>query len=314
MSEMVSITQDTGMGTACLACGYQRNPTDQGPDWACPSCGRAYAKTFHEVHGSPSGHAPNFSPERGERRDEAPAYHVSQMGPISWAAMFGAIPISLFALLIDESSRHQGFLTSIELVMPCIALALIYLCRDELLLEMGEYASFVPCFCLLCMMMGVGILAITNSHVFDDAMVWRKGMMFAIPFLLACAAVVWRLNAEVSQRHLWLIGSLLILVASIYGSGVLALGNRWFDHGLPTVYPATVISKHVGAGKGGTYYTVTLAPWGPVTHSHDIAIRPADYGALRPGFSIICMATHPGAFGVAWGQQVTCDDPSSVAR
>jgi hypothetical protein len=36
------------METVCQACGYQRKPTDQAPDWACPSCGKAYAKTSHE--------------------------------------------------------------------------------------------------------------------------------------------------------------------------------------------------------------------------------------------------------------------------
>lgn len=33
------------METVCQACGYQRKPTDQVPDWECPSCGKAYAKT-----------------------------------------------------------------------------------------------------------------------------------------------------------------------------------------------------------------------------------------------------------------------------
>lgn len=35
------------MDTVCQACGYQRKPTDQAPDWECPSCGKAYAKTSH---------------------------------------------------------------------------------------------------------------------------------------------------------------------------------------------------------------------------------------------------------------------------
>lgn len=36
------------METVCQACGYQRKPADQAPDWQCPACGRAYAKTSHE--------------------------------------------------------------------------------------------------------------------------------------------------------------------------------------------------------------------------------------------------------------------------
>jgi hypothetical protein len=36
------------METVCQACGYHRKPTDQVPDWECPSCGKAYTKTSHE--------------------------------------------------------------------------------------------------------------------------------------------------------------------------------------------------------------------------------------------------------------------------
>lgn len=36
------------MDTVCQACGYQRKPTDQAPDWQCPACGKAYEKTSHE--------------------------------------------------------------------------------------------------------------------------------------------------------------------------------------------------------------------------------------------------------------------------
>lgn len=43
--------------TVCQACGYQRKPTDQAPDWECPSCGKAYIKTSHASPGALSGDA-----------------------------------------------------------------------------------------------------------------------------------------------------------------------------------------------------------------------------------------------------------------
>lgn len=46
------------METVCNACGYQRKPTDQAPDWQCPACGKAYAKTMHSSHETVSGAAP----------------------------------------------------------------------------------------------------------------------------------------------------------------------------------------------------------------------------------------------------------------
>ena len=64
------------METVCQACGYQRRPTDQAPDWQCPSCGRAYAKTSQE---SPSPlviytQDSNPSPESVNRLHGGPSY------------------------------------------------------------------------------------------------------------------------------------------------------------------------------------------------------------------------------------------------
>jgi hypothetical protein len=145
-------------------------------------------------------------------------------------------------------------------------------------------------------------------------MTLRRGMLFAVPFLLACAAVFRRLNTEMPQHALILVGALLIAGASIYGYALAAFGNRWFDHGAPTVYQAMVSSKNVASGKGGTYYIVTLAPWGPVRHSHDIGVTRVDYEALRTGVSVVCMATYPGAFGLAWGAPVACDASTPAER
>lgn len=48
------------MDTVCQACGYQRKPTDQSPDWECPSCGKAYIKTSHESPRALSGYARRY--------------------------------------------------------------------------------------------------------------------------------------------------------------------------------------------------------------------------------------------------------------
>jgi predicted RNA-binding Zn-ribbon protein involved in translation (DUF1610 family) len=62
------------MGTICEACGYQRKPTDQAPDWQCPSCGKAYVKTMHDSHESVSDHAQSYPSALGTQRYEEPAY------------------------------------------------------------------------------------------------------------------------------------------------------------------------------------------------------------------------------------------------
>lgn len=51
------------METICQACGYQRKPTDQAPDWECPACGKAYSKTSHSSPASLPVRAQNSSPD-----------------------------------------------------------------------------------------------------------------------------------------------------------------------------------------------------------------------------------------------------------
>lgn len=59
------------MDTICHACGYQRKPTDQAPDWEYPSCGRAYVKTSQD---SSTSHEMFASSVRLDQ-SEAPVSH-----------------------------------------------------------------------------------------------------------------------------------------------------------------------------------------------------------------------------------------------
>jgi hypothetical protein len=68
------------MGTVCQACGYERKPTDQAPDWECPSCGKAYVKTSHDPHDSFSGSAPTFPSPSSYRLDEGSDYQQTPGG------------------------------------------------------------------------------------------------------------------------------------------------------------------------------------------------------------------------------------------
>lgn len=72
------------METICEACGYQRKPSDQAPDWQCPACGKAYAKTMHDSHGAASGSAPSFPAESPDPANEGFAYQ-----PVSGYVAFG---------------------------------------------------------------------------------------------------------------------------------------------------------------------------------------------------------------------------------
>jgi hypothetical protein len=87
------------MGTVCQACGYERKPTDQAPDWECPSCGKAYVKTAHDSHDSISGSrstAPSPSssrPDEGSGYRQAPrrsAFDGTGRASNKYGALFGA--------------------------------------------------------------------------------------------------------------------------------------------------------------------------------------------------------------------------------
>jgi predicted RNA-binding Zn-ribbon protein involved in translation (DUF1610 family) len=43
-----STIQGVGMEAVCQGCGHQREPHSSVPEWQCPSCGKAYAKTSHD--------------------------------------------------------------------------------------------------------------------------------------------------------------------------------------------------------------------------------------------------------------------------
>lgn len=293
------------METVCRACGYQRKPTDDAPDWECPSCGKAYAKTAHELPGPLVVYADN----------EGPGDHGSPNTSILLFSLLGSGLVATLVVLVDESSRYQWPLTALELVMPWIAVAAAYAYRESLSHELGEFSSVILCFNLCVLMIGVGMLASDHSLVFDAERVWPKGLLLAIPFGLACAAVVRRFDKHKTQRPQLLVWSLLIGVACVYGGALAALGNRWLDHSSSTVYSVNVIGKFVGSlGRGGTnhYYAVRLAPWGPVPKGNNLIVYPSEYSAMEPGRSVVCMAAHSGALGMAWGTQVSCAGQTSA--
>jgi len=62
------------MGTVCHACGYERKPTDQAPDWECPACGKAYIKTSPDQEDSLPSAASDFSSTSSKQMDAGFTY------------------------------------------------------------------------------------------------------------------------------------------------------------------------------------------------------------------------------------------------
>ena len=302
------------METICQACGYQRKPTDQAPDWECPACGKAYAKTSHDLPGPAVRYAQSCPSESGNPLVKAVAYEASPDGVTIIICLGGACLIAIPAMfLINESSRFQWPLTAVMLLMPWIAVAVAYARRDSLLDELGGYTCFFLCFSLCFLMFGVVGVAANNSLAFEAEKVWPMGIPLAIPFGLACAAVARRLNKEKVQQCPLVVWSVLAVVAYAYGGAPVVLANRWLDHSSPAVHETTVIRKDVErSGRGGIVYVVTLTPWESIPNSNSLIVSRSEYVAMEPGRSVVCMAAHPGAFDLAWGQRVSCAGQASV--
>ncbi|OYY74890.1 MAG: hypothetical protein B7Y40_02755 [Gammaproteobacteria bacterium 28-57-27] len=50
----------------CPKCGYERQPTDDAPDWQCPACKVAYVKVLHLQNQAPK-------PVEADEQDQPPA-------------------------------------------------------------------------------------------------------------------------------------------------------------------------------------------------------------------------------------------------
>lgn len=300
------------METVCQACGYQRKPTDQAPDWECPSCGKAYVKTSHDLHEAFSRDTQSPS-ESDSQLDGVLAYQGERNRPVSLIGIFVCALMFILVAFIAGSSDHTWALMVVVVVMPWIVLAAAYVGRDSLLRNMDAYSAFMLCVGLCFLVGAVGVLAFINSLIFDGGKVWYKGFLFALPFGLLGAVVISSLDKQVVQSGLRLVWTMMIVLAYFYGTAMTALGNRWLDHGTPTVYQVTAIGKYVHFSRGGgTSYIVTLAPWGPVPKGNEIIVHRSEFDAVEPGRSVICVAAYQGVFGITWGQQAPCPEQTSV--
>lgn len=337
------------METVCEACGYQRNPTDQTPDWQCPSCGKAYVKTTHvktarnshDSHDSYESHvvydaqdpqvlqdsyepalpsAPIYSPASGNSLVKAAPYEESPEGFTIVICFASACLIAIPAMfLINESNRFQWPLTILMLLMPWIALSVAYARRSSLLEQLGGYSSLILCSSLCFLMFGVVRVAINNSLAFETEKAWRIGIPIAFVFGLVCAAVATRLNKEKVQQCPLLVWPALVIVAYAYGGAPVVLANRWLDHSSPTVHETTVIHKYVSGvtdgkytgGRSGINYILILTPWAPIPDSNSLIVSRSEYDEMVPGQSVVCMVTHPGAIGIVWGEPLPCVSQAS---
>jgi predicted RNA-binding Zn-ribbon protein involved in translation (DUF1610 family)/uncharacterized membrane protein len=175
------------METICQACGYQRKPTDQAPDWECPSCGKAYIKTSHDSHGSFSGYPQNFPSDSGNQLDEVPA-HQQKLNSSSFnetgkpnvkrgwilGAVIGMFFVFGIPILSNPSSASAillhgnfGFICIFFLAIWGLVVVFRRLSvRVDVNNPMAKFvffAEFVAAFCTVCFL-GLALMLRTQEH------------------------------------------------------------------------------------------------------------------------------------------------------
>lgn len=98
--------------------------------------------------------------------------------------------------------------------------------------------------------------------------------------------------------------AMVLMCAGLYGFGMIASFDTFFDHGRPTFYQTQVAGKHVAHGKSTTYY-LDFGPWGPVGGPNKISVPYGLYETAEPG-DAACFQVFPGLLRAPWYMRVDC--------
>ena len=98
----------------------------------------------------------------------------------------------------------------------------------------------------------------------------------------------------------------LLILAGLYGYGLVTVTDTIFDGSAGVNYSAPVVGKHTVSGRSTTYY-LRLAPWGPLETEKDVSVSSTLYRELAPGEQL-CMVLHPGTLHAAWFRVYRCSD------
>jgi hypothetical protein len=144
--------------------------------------------------------------------------------------------------------------------------------------------------------------AVQDVQVLD----WQRLLLLAVLVATALmASVVWAIPS--ARQRLGMVALTLALLMA-YGYGVTALGNAVLDRTRGSTYATTVYGKHVTSGRNRTP-TMQLGPWGPRATQEEATVPWDVYRSTNVGEKV-CVALHPGAFGVPWYRIARCQPTS----
>jgi hypothetical protein len=124
----------------------------------------------------------------------------------------------------------------------------------------------------------------------------------AIAIVMAILIRITRADREFS---LWLHLLLFVPVMAFYGYGSVVLANKTFDRSLPAVYPTVVQERSVHKVSRHIDWNLRLGPWGPRREAQDVSVPRWFYEETQVN-DRVCVALHPGAFGIPWFEVMKC--------
>lgn len=178
------------MDTICQACGYQRKPTDQAPNWQCPACGKAYAKTSQELSSPLVIYTDNPSSESGNRLHGGPSY---QRPPNETAVnKHGVLIGTLFALfftlgipiLADPSAAsvillhsNVGFVSLIFIALMAVAIVGRHMSAGVTSNDTKSVIALAATFFgLICAVLFLAIAILEHNETRTEVRIQRNGV------------------------------------------------------------------------------------------------------------------------------------------
>jgi len=125
---------------------------------------------------------------------------------------------------------------------------------------------------------GLSVRALLDYKIFDYSNVWIPSVLILLTYL----GILGIGNKEFNRNDNKVNFSIIAIALFIYGysySTVVTL-NCIYDKSEPKIYDATVLDKHVTAGKTKTYY-VKLTPWGSLKEIEDVSVSQDLYNRLQ---------------------------------
>lgn len=203
------------------------------------------------------------------------------------------------AMFVDG---HVNAYVSANILLPCAALALVIVYKDQAAgSDNGQSGFLVLPF--LIPAASLAILAVRNARLMDPKGAIEWGFVIGLVVLSGALALLSKLDSSPRNRAVFALA--MLPFCWMYGGSVLALANAALDGHPAQVIPTGVVGKHIQRGRSGRSYYLEIAGGTKLPQGASVRVEADQYFEAKEG-DVICMAIHPGQFGLPWMKPTNC--------